>query len=133
MRLRSWLPLVLPLVIAVVAGCDRPVEVKVDPAGAQRLALAGDRAVVGTVTRTLTRQGRTLPKGTRVRIDETWLMRKDGKEPAGYRISGLYDPTQRSDGLALARNAVDAYYVAYPLDEAAGLIPVPAAYFKPAP
>jgi hypothetical protein len=126
------LALALPLSL-LAASCDRPLVVTADGGGLQRLSLSGERAISGTVTRTLSWQGHQLAKGTEVRVDETWLVRKDGMQPTGYRINGLYDPTTRSDGLSLARHAVETYYVATPLHEAHRLVPIPERYFARRP
>lgn len=119
----------LPFALALLA-C-RPLDVQADPSGTQKLPLPGEAGVEGVVTRAISHQGAVLPKGTRVRVDETWLLRHDrSAKPPGYRITGLYDPTTQSDGLALPKHSVDTFYVAAVLPEAKRRVPVPAAYFQ---
>lgn len=118
------------LALIASAGCDRTVTVSASPAGAQKLALSGDKGVEGTLSRPLKQGATTLPVGTRVRVLETWLLRKDkSTKPPGYRISGLYDPTVRTDGLMLPRHSVDAYYFAAVLPDAKREVAVPAHVF----
>lgn len=111
-------------------GC-RPLEVRADPAGSQKLPLPGALQVEGTVTRALSYNGVVVPKGARVRVEETWLLRHDkSAKPPGYRITGLYDTTTQTDGLALPKHAVDTYYVSVVLPGGKQRVPVPAAHFE---
>jgi hypothetical protein len=119
--------------VALFVACKGEVRVGVNPARFEKLALAGDQNVEGTVTRALTWRDASIPLGARVRVNETWLARKDKKSPPGYRVAGLYDPSARSDGLMLPRNSVEVFYVASLLPEAGVTIPVPKSYFERAP
>lgn len=123
--------LLLALVGSLALLACRPLEVQVDPSGAQKLPLTGARNVEGVVTRALAHQGAVVAKGTRVRVEETWLIRHDrSATPPGYRVPGLYDPTTQSDGLALPKHSIDTFYVAAVLPEAERRVPVPAAHFQ---
>lgn len=132
MRKTRLLLVALPFTLGLLA-CQ-PLEVTADPAGTQKLPLPGDTRVEGVITRDLRYRGDTLPKGTRVRVEETWILRHDpSASPPGYRINGLYDPTVRSDGLSLPKHSVDAFYLSAVLPEATQRVPVPAAAFSKAP
>lgn len=122
--------LVASLLAFGVLGCQ-PLAVHADSSGTQKLPLPGETRVEGVVTRALVHEGFVVPKGTRVRIEETWLLRHDrNAKPPGYRITGLYDPTTQSDGLALPKHSIDTYYIGALLPEAEKRVPVPAAHFK---
>lgn len=117
-------------VALLVLGCQ-PLDVTADPGGTQKLSLPGETRVEGVVTRDLRYQGAVVKKGTRVRVDETWLLRHDrNATPPGYRISGLYDPTTQSAGLALPKHSIDTFYVGAVLPEATRNVPIPASYFR---
>lgn len=130
-KARRSLPRSLCLAVCLaVLGCG-PLVVSADPAGAQKLPLPGEPSVVGVVERELLFEGAAIPKGAEVRVDETWLLRHDkNARPAGYRISGLYDPTTQTDGLALPRHAIDTYYVGVVLPAARQRVAVPAEHFR---
>lgn len=103
--------LLLPLLLALTGACERPLVVRVDPTGTAKLPLSGDIERAGVLTRDLKAGERIFPEGSRVVVFETWLLRQDrGADPPGYRISGLYDPAARSDGLVLPRGTIDVYY-----------------------
>jgi len=116
------------------AGCDRTVTVDVNPGGAQKLALHGIRGGEGELLRPIKYGATTVPAGTRVRVMETWLLRKNKKtKPPGYRIGGLWDATQQNDGLMLPRHAVDTYFFASVLPELTVEVVVPERWFKQTP
>lgn len=125
----------VPFVVAALfacalAGCG-PLEVRADATGSQKLPLPGEQSVEGTVTRALFHKGAVLPKGTAVRVEETWLLRHDrAAKPPGYRITGLYDPTTQSDGLSLPKHSVDTFYLSAVLPDSKQRVPVPAQHFE---
>lgn len=108
-----------------------PLVVRVEASGSQKLPLPGEQRVQGVVTRALSYNGLVVPEGTRVRVEETVLVRHDrGAKPPGYRINGLYDPTTQTDGLALPKHSVDTFYMSAVLPEAEQRVAVPVRYFK---
>ncbi len=116
----------LPLLLA----CG-PLVVRADAGGSQKLPLPGEQRVQGVVTRALSYNGLVVPEGTLVSVEETWLLRHDrGAKPPGYRITGLYDPTTQTDGLALPKHSVEAFYLSAILPEQKTRVAVPVRYFK---
>jgi hypothetical protein len=108
--LRPWLFLLCLASVDLLGACG-PEAVHVSDVGLKKLPLAGRMSVIG-VLRAAVRVGeQEFPAGTRLRVEETWLLRKDpAAVPAGYRVMGLHDPTAASDGLALPRHAVEVYF-----------------------
>lgn len=131
---RALFVCVLAVLSVLPAGCDRTVTVDAQPAGAEKLALRGESGREGTLLRPIKYGVTTYPEGTKVRVLETWLLRKDKKaKPPGYRIGGLYDATQQNDGLMLPRHAVDTYYLTTVVPELREKVVVPARWFEGAP
>ena len=106
-------------------GCDRPLVVKETAQGAELLALSGEQRVEGSTTRPLRYQTVELPKGTKVRVGETWLVRKNEGSPSAYRIKGFYDPSTRSDGFVLPARAVNVFFNCAVGPDYEKLVPVP--------
>ena len=104
-----------------------------DPSGTERLNLAGEVAVQGTTTRALLIGSTTWPKGTEVRVSETWLLRRGAGSPPGYRVTGSYDPAVRSDGFVLPRDSIDIYLHSQIVAQPGVMIAVPAEYFRRRP
>lgn len=125
--------LVLLLALALAPlGCDRALIVRADPTGTTKLPLRGDNNQEGVLLRDLKVGPRTFPEGARVVVYETWLLRREeGADPPGYRITGLYDPAQRSDGFVLPKGVIDVYYVSSLKDDTSVQIPVPKEAFRP--
>ncbi|MCP4500866.1 MAG: hypothetical protein GY822_12970 [Deltaproteobacteria bacterium] len=102
----------IPLSISfcfLVSGCG-PLEVNADPTGAKLLPLSGKLSIEGSLKRDLKVLGKVHAKGTKVRVLETWLIRKDSnKTPPAYRIKGLYDPAVQSSGFVLPDRAVEVF------------------------
>ncbi len=122
----------LLLLAAASSGCDRPLVVRADPTGTEKLALHGDGDRRGTLSRSLKIGEKVVPKGTPVVVEETWLLRKREGARAGYRVLGLYDPAVRKDGLVLPAGAVDVFFYAAILPERRARLPVPQEAFAPA-
>lgn len=126
---KTRLALVLALALCAV-GC-RPLQVHAAPGGSQKLPLPGVAHATGVVTRALSYNGVVVPKGTLVRIEETWMLRHDkSAKPPGYRVTGLYDPTTQTDGLMLPKHAVDTFYLGAILPDDKERVAIPAAYFE---
>lgn len=123
--LRPWLFLLCIASALVLVACG-PEEVRVSDVGLKKLPLAGRPSAVGVLRAALRFGQQELPAGTRVRVEETWLVRNDpAAEPPGYRVSGLYDPTAASDGFALPRHAVEVYFHGAVLPASTVRVPVP--------
>jgi hypothetical protein len=118
----------LLLMVVGLAACERPLVVRADPTGTEKQPLAGRADVRGALSRALKLGDRVVPKGTPVVVEETWLLRKQG---GGFRMSGLYDPAVRTDGLMLPRGTVDVVFYAAVLPERRVRIPVPQEAFRP--
>lgn len=120
------------LLVAVLLGaaCERPLVVRADPTGTTKQPLVGDIDVRGETARALRIGERLVPKGTRVVIEETWLLRKRG---GGFRVAGRYDPAVRTDGLMLERGAVDVVFLAAALPDRRSRFPVPQEAFAADP
>jgi|GEM_PF-1786409 len=117
--------------LSVMAACNRPLAVDVDPTGATLLALAGERDVTGTLKRDLVVGGVVYQQGTEVRVLESWLIRKDkSKQPPSYRCKGFYDPAQQASGFVLPARAVDVYVLSAVGPDFKRNIPVPLAQLK---
>lgn len=107
------------------AACDRPLVVTETAAGAELLALSGDKMVSGVTTRSLRYGDAELPKGTKVRVGETWLVRKNDGDPPAYRIKGYYDPATRSDGFILPSRSVNIFFNAAVAPAYEQIVPIP--------
>ena len=131
----SWGPLalILAMVLTALGGCDQPLAVQLNVSGAKDLALKGENGVTGIITRSLVYEGKTFPKGTKVMVSETFLVRREGGAPPSYHFKGLYDPAKRADGFMLPSDSVDTYYYAALEPDRRKRLPVPKAYFKPDP
>ena len=94
-------------------GCEKkPIVVTASSAGTEILPLPGKRKIEGTINKKLEIQGREVPVGTRVKVRETWVLRKYPKQgKTGYRITGYYDVDTQTEGLALPRGAADVYFL----------------------
>lgn len=123
--------LVVALVVAAIgAGCDRPLAVTVDAAGARKLALRGEVGVEGVTTRTLLFAGSELPKGTALKVRETWVVRKDGGKPPAVRVTGAYDPAKDGAAFSLPDGAADLYYACLVGPDFQRERPIPAEAFE---
>lgn len=99
-----------------IGACHRPLVADADPTGIERLPLRGTPHQEAVLDRDVRTDGRTLARGTRVQIWETWLLRKDRQsKPPGYRITGYYDPTQPSERFVLPRGAIRVYFYGPPV------------------
>lgn len=118
--------LLLTLALPLAASCERALVVQVDPTGTEKLPLSGELNRTGVLLRELKVGPRTVPEGARVHVYETWLLRREkGASPPGYRVTGLYDPAQRSEGFALPAGTIDVYFMSSLEDDRAAQIPVP--------
>ena len=129
---RRSLALALLLTAAfTLGGCDRPYPVYADVTGSEKLPLSGEIGVLGVTSRTLRFGERQIPKGSQVKVLETWLIRRKPGRPPSYRVSGLYDPAKEAEGFVLPTRAVDVYYLAQIAPDYIASVPVPARFFKP--
>lgn len=120
--------LVLAAVVVGTVGIaceDRPILVTERGTGAELLSLTGERGVSGSTTRPLRYGDVDVPKGTKVRVGETWMVRKEKGNPPSYRIKGMYDPAVRDDGFILPARAVDVFFHASIAPGHTKLIPIP--------
>ncbi len=120
----------LVLAVVVVGGIgfaceDRPILVTERGTGAELLSLTGERGVTGQTTRPLRFGDVDVPAGTKVRVGETWMVRKEKGNPPSYRIKGMYDPAVRDDGFILPARAVDVFFHASVAPGHTKLIPIP--------
>lgn len=122
---RLSLALVAVGALFLIAACDRPLVVTETAAGAELLALSGDKMVTGVTTRSLRYGEAALPKGTKVRVGETWLVRKNAGDPPAYRIKGYYDPATRSDGFILPSRSVNIFFNAAVAPAYEQIVPIP--------
>ena len=124
--MRALLLLALASIGSFQLGCDRPLVVRADPTGSIKLPLSGDASRQGEVLRDLHIGQHRVSKGARVVVHETWLLRREpGSVPPGYRISGLYNPSTRSDGFVLPRGAIDVYFVSALIEDSTVALPIP--------
>ena len=123
-------PLFTLVAVLALAGCDQPLAVAFNPAGAKDLALKGEIGVTGTTTRGLIYNGRTYAKGSKVAVYETFLVRREGGRPPSYHFEGLYDPVKKADKFVLPPGAIDTFYYSVLEPHRKEHIPVPKEYFK---
>jgi hypothetical protein len=124
----------LSLLAFMVVGCNRTVDVEQTVAGLKKVPLAGAPSAKGKVLRPIRyRQTTLVPEGAEIRVEETWLVRTDGKNPPGYRMKGLYDPTQQTDGLMLPRHSVETYYYGAVLPDSKQRAAIPERWFEKKP
>jgi len=120
------------LALAVLAsGCDQPIAVEMNVVGAKDLNLRGIHGITGTITRSLVFDGKTFAKGSKVVVNETFLVRREGGKPPSYHFKGLYDPVKRADGFMLPSGTIDTYYLSVLEPDRRQRVPVPKEYFKP--
>lgn len=110
--------------LCALTACTAPVEVTETGQGLTKLTLAGKPGQVLTLSKAVSTQGHVVPKGTRWRVRETWLIRRTagpsaargqaGAAQRGYRVPGYYDPAAASAGFVLPAGSVTSFYVAVP-------------------
>jgi len=123
--------LVLFLLGGITTGCDRPLKVTVNMAGAEKLPLKGSMGSYGILTRAIINGHNRFDKGTRIKVLDTWLKRKQKANPPGYRIEGYYDPEINRSGFVLPSGTINIFYLGVSGDSSTTKIVVPAEYFQP--
>ena len=116
--------------LLMTAACDQPLAVAFNPAGAKDLALKGEIGVTGSTTRSLIYNGKNYPKGSKVAVYQTFLVRREGGRPPSYHFEGLYDPAQKADKFVLPQGAIETFYYSVLEPHRKEHIPVPKEYFK---
>lgn len=118
---RLWIAFVL----LTLSACNRPIVANADPTGTERLPLRGDAERIAVLDRDVHTPQGIVSRGTRLRVWETWLLRKDAQtQPPGYRVSGLYDPSSQNQGLVLPRGTIHVYFYGPPIDGSLSPTPV---------
>ena len=128
------LPGAMLLGAMLLGGCHRPLDVDADPTGTKTLELAAAHGIEGRLTRIGRVSGRVIPEGTRVKVQQAWLLRRNSSSQGrGYRLGGYYDPAEQAEGFVLPEGAIDTYYYCLIDDEVGSMVPVPKEVFKRLP
>ena len=111
--------------------CEKkPIVVDASAAGTKSIPLRGDRSATGVVSKRLSVKGQDIVLGTRAKVFETWVLRKNPKpDDKGFRILGHYDVNTQAEGLALPRGAANVYFLCA-LEGFPGKWPIPSKAFE---